>query len=956
VTASRPLSTRLWQPPGSGVVVGRGADVPARLTRAQAAAGPSSGAAFDEEVARFRTHGAPSRPGKHRMATHGAPGEDGVLASCPLRPGGLAVVARSGGHPVLHLFTSLSPPAGPALALGPDRSHTAMGLTAALYGASGGGLCPRGGAGFWEDLPSLAGLAVCEVDTGAGTGGVAVLLPDLPAMLVVVPSDGPGRAPPAVTAVALPPLAAASGPGGVMTSLRGALSGGDSRSEADLASWRLAPGHDGVVLVWRDGGSSAAIVDVTAGQQVGAACDVVAAGSGIVGVVPLDGGASGWLLQRNGDADAVLARHSEGGAWALQAVEGSRVVPARGPASAMHRAAAGAWPSDDVSLLVESAWRSETEDGRDPAAVWPVRQGGEAAPSLATLPASAGFSATLPAVASRGSVSVDGGITEGGVGSPGGAVAAVRVVDPVRGSAAVVSLGGSGGGAGPPFDPLVGVHDLFSPGRAPLHAAVHRSGLVRVLELDAGSQLASLRTWAAVAGAPFPLEAVGAASASQAARMITLAAERARSGRAAGAAGATQLRVSDAGGGTGATPLPFAPGSRPEDGVSASPPDPGGAPKRGKVDPDNAPHVGGNQWEGGTGGSDTAGLGGRGGPYRLDKGHRVHQVSDEDKAAVPEEQQRRAREMAERALESRLAELGMGQEEAQLYSGMRSRVGLEIARLRGILASAPRRGGDDERVWLRHETSGELDDAKVVDMFTGSRSVFKRRADAPPPDLASPAGARPERVTLLLDCSASMYRFDGEDGRLHRQLEAAVMVMEAAAGLEHRWALRIVGHSGDGPGIDLLSDGRLGRRAGARGAAAGDGRLPTTDGGRWAVLQRVIAHTRFCASGDSTLEAIQLEADRLAAAPGGGGGLVIAVSDANLRRYGIRNEWLANALSSRAADGVDAHYVAIAQFGGEGEELARALPSGRGHVCEDPRELPGVLRRVLMRRADARGH
>jgi von Willebrand factor A domain-containing protein 8 len=30
----------------------------------------------------------------------------------------------------------------------------------------------------------------------------------------------------------------------------------------------------------------------------------------------------------------------------------------------------------------------------------------------------------------------------------------------------------------------------------------------------------------------------------------------------------------------------------------------------------NEEHVGGNQWQGGTGGSDTAGLGGRGGPVR----------------------------------------------------------------------------------------------------------------------------------------------------------------------------------------------------------------------------------------------------------------------------------------------------------------------------------------------------
>jgi hypothetical protein len=52
-----------------------------------------------------------------------------------------------------------------------------------------------------------------------------------------------------------------------------------------------------------------------------------------------------------------------------------------------------------------------------------------------------------------------------------------------------------------------------------------------------------------------------------------------------------------------------------------------GAAKEGQHDLKNEPHVGGNTWAGGTGGSDTAGLGGRGGPYRLDKGHTVHQVT-----------------------------------------------------------------------------------------------------------------------------------------------------------------------------------------------------------------------------------------------------------------------------------------------------------------------------------------
>lgn len=72
------------------------------------------------------------------------------------------------------------------------------------------------------------------------------------------------------------------------------------------------------------------------------------------------------------------------------------------------------------------------------------------------------------------------------------------------------------------------------------------------------------------------------------------------------------------------------------------------------MDPNNAPHVGGNTWAGGTGGRDTAGLGGKGGPYRQDAGHDVHQLSDEEKEAVPEDVKRAAREMGRRAFKQRL--------------------------------------------------------------------------------------------------------------------------------------------------------------------------------------------------------------------------------------------------------------------------------------------------------------
>ena len=53
-------------------------------------------------------------------------------------------------------------------------------------------------------------------------------------------------------------------------------------------------------------------------------------------------------------------------------------------------------------------------------------------------------------------------------------------------------------------------------------------------------------------------------------------------------------------------------------------------------------------------GRDTAGLGGKGGPYRLDAGHTVHQVTDEEKNAVPEYIKIAAKEMGIKAFKKRL--------------------------------------------------------------------------------------------------------------------------------------------------------------------------------------------------------------------------------------------------------------------------------------------------------------
>lgn len=100
-----------------------------------------------------------------------------------------------------------------------------------------------------------------------------------------------------------------------------------------------------------------------------------------------------------------------------------------------------------------------------------------------------------------------------------------------------------------------------------------------------------------------------------------------------------------------------------------------------------------------------------------------------------------------------------------------------------------------ERQWCRHQTSGELDDTKLIEGLTGERTIYRRRAEKEP-ELGTPP-TKPKRLKLVVDVSGSMYRFNGYDGRLDREMEACVMVMEAFSGYEGKFQYDIVGHSGD---------------------------------------------------------------------------------------------------------------------------------------------------------------
>lgn len=45
---------------------------------------------------------------------------------------------------------------------------------------------------------------------------------------------------------------------------------------------------------------------------------------------------------------------------------------------------------------------------------------------------------------------------------------------------------------------------------------------------------------------------------------------------------------------------------------------------------------------------------------------------------------------------------------------------------------------------------------------------------------------KPKLMKILCDVSGSMYRFNGQDGRLDRELETMLMVMEAFESYEHK--------------------------------------------------------------------------------------------------------------------------------------------------------------------------
>ena len=133
----------------------------------------------------------------------------------------------------------------------------------------------------------------------------------------------------------------------------------------------------------------------------------------------------------------------------------------------------------------------------------------------------------------------------------------------------------------------------------------------------------------------------------------------------------------------------------------------------------------------------------------------------------------------------------MSSAQANMYSYYHDRVAAHVHQLVTFLENLEAK--EEERVWLKRQSDGELDETRLSEGLTGESTVYKRRGmekrELPVPSqgatectskltgcLVHTAEAgrpqlKPKRIRFVVDVSASMYRNQG-DGRLTRSLEA----------------------------------------------------------------------------------------------------------------------------------------------------------------------------------------
>lgn len=275
--------------------------------------------------------------------------------------------------------------------------------------------------------------------------------------------------------------------------------------------------------------------------------------------------------------------------------------------------------------------------------------------------------------------------------------------------------------------------------------------------------------------------------------------------------------------------------------------------------------------------------------------------------------------MGLQALKQRLKDMEMNEYDHQMYMQYSGAVQKEIQILRVILGNLKARR--TERQWFRHQTSGELDDTKLIEGLTGEKTIYRRRA-VREPEIGAPQ-IKPKRFKLVADVSGSMYRFNGYDKRLDRELESCVMMMEAFHGYENKFRYDIVGHSGDHFNISFVDKTKPPKNNKQRLEVI------KVSPSFWyftylepysinnitnsvMLFQTMHTHSQFCNSGDFTLEALEHAISSLSIEDTDES-IVVILSDANFSRYGIEPEVFSNILVSNQK--INAYAIFIGSLG-----------------------------------------
>ncbi|KAJ1553797.1 hypothetical protein HK096_006390, partial [Nowakowskiella sp. JEL0078] len=136
---------------------------------------------------------------------------------------------------------------------------------------------------------------------------------------------------------------------------------------------------------------------------------------------------------------------------------------------------------------------------------------------------------------------------------------------------------------------------------------------------------------------------------------------------------------------------------------------------------------------------------------------------------IPKEITDAQRELHELRMRQRLKQLEMTLRDMQTFKKYQLNIQREIRELRAILETIEAK--NKERIWLKNQSFGDVDDNRLIEGVTGERLIYKRRGEN---DDDPTFQQKPKKLHFIFDLSASMMRFNGHDQRLDRSLEVAL--------------------------------------------------------------------------------------------------------------------------------------------------------------------------------------